>query len=291
MATISQEEMDQSISDVESVVNLLAQLDEQEEAKIQPESIEMSSLGLASLYEPDEMDMDFLSQTALQRQLPSIALPSSCSHQQSSVIGEHGMPVSGGPSDSEQVSTSSVPAAVYNNQRSRFRGPQLEGLAVAYAANPFPTAKDKAAMASELQLDTRAVQVWFQNKRARERKSLGPMASEHLRRKTVKDGTFHLDTMGLQPGVEVLLAEVLASDTSAGPGPPHTGAGPHISAVNNVSNNVRITHDLTVHGEAWKMGGSAQWRVLSDARVKEVLGDFTLGGEARSTLHPNPEPS
>ena len=37
--------------------------------------------------------------------------------------------------------------------------------------------------------------------------------------------------------------------------------------MNNVSNSVRIAHDLTVHGEAWKMGGSAQWCVLSDARV------------------------
>ena len=41
---------------------------------------------------------------------------------------------------------------------------------------------------------------------------------------------------------------------------------------------VRVKNDLKVHGEAWKLGGSAQWRVLSDARVKDVLGDFTLGG-------------
>ena len=36
-----------------------------------------------------------------------------------------------------------------------------------------------------------------------------------------------------------------------------------------------LTHGA---GEAWKLGGSSQWRVLSDARVKDVLGDFTLGG-------------
>ena len=53
---------------------------------------------------------------------------------------------------------------------------------------------------------------------------------------------------------------------------------PNFNQVNNVAENVRIANDLTVHGEAWKMGGSAQWRVLSDERVKDVLGDFTLGG-------------
>ena len=46
-----------------------------------------------------------------------------------------------------------------------------------------------------------------------------------------------------------------------------------------MAENVRIANDLTVHGEAWKLGGSAQWRVLSDARVKDVLADFRLGGE------------
>eukprot|EP00908_Phaeocystis_cordata_P003907 Transcript_14284.p1 GENE.Transcript_14284~~Transcript_14284.p1 ORF type:complete len:664 (-),score=253.09 Transcript_14284:82-2073(-) len=42
--------------------------------------------------------------------------------------------------------------------------------------------------------------------------------------------------------------------------------------------NVRVMRDLCVHGEAWKAGGSTQWRVLSDARVKDVLSTFALGG-------------
>ena len=41
--------------------------------------------------------------------------------------------------------------------------------------------------------------------------------------------------------------------------------------------NVRVMRDLCVHGEAWKAGGSTQWRVLSDARVKDVLSTFALG--------------
>ena len=171
MATNEHQDMDldQSISDVERVVNLLAQLDEQQAgpSNLEPkDSIEMGSLGLASLYEPDELDMDFLGQTAPQRHLPSIALPSACSHQQSSVIGEHGMPVGGSeprwrrPTATEQSPSSAADTGpMYQNPRSRFRGPQLEGLAVAYAANPFPTTEDKAALADELQLDTRAVQV------------------------------------------------------------------------------------------------------------------------------------
>ena len=63
---------------------------------------------------------------------------------------------------------------------------------------------------------TPTVQVWFQNKRARERKALGPQASEHLRRRSTKDGTFPFRTLAVvQPGAEISLVEVLASEILA----------------------------------------------------------------------------
>ena len=74
------------------------------------------------------------------------------------------------------------------------------------------------------------------------------------------------------------------------------------SAGELVVDGLRVMHDLCVHGEAWKLGGSSQWRVLSDARVKDVLGDFTLGGDTllkivprifryKGQLPPNPTPT
>ena len=58
------------------------------------------------------------------------------------------------------------------------------------------------------------------------------------------------------------------------------------SAGELVVDGLRVMHDLCVHGEAWKLGGSSQWRVLSDARVKDVLGDFTLGGDTLLKIVP-----
>ena len=84
----------------------------------------------------------------------------------------------------------------------------------------------------------------------------------------------------------MLAAESTAGPGSAGTTSPTFSTGPHRSSVNNVAENVRIANDLTVHGEAWKMGGSAQWRVLSDDRVKDVLSDFTLGGETLLKIAP-----
>ena len=61
------------------------------------------------------------------------------------------------------------------------------------------------------------------------------------------------------------------------------GGGGRGGSPSSSQNDLRVLQDLVVHGEAWKLGGSTQWRVLSDERVKEVLATFQLGGG--SLLH------
>ena len=75
------------------------------------------------------------------------------------------------------------------------------------------------------------------------------------------------------PRNSVVASEPMASGRGRG-----RGGSPSDSA-----KNLRVLQDLVVHGEAWKLGGSPQWRVLSDERVKEVLATFELGGG--SLLH------
>ena len=53
-----------------------------------------------------------------------------------------------------------------------------------------------------------------------------------------------------------------------------------------VQGGLRVLRDLLVQGEAWKSGGSTQWRVLSDERAKDVLGDFRLGGGTLANISP-----
>ena len=90
--------------------------------------------------------------------------------------------------------------------------------------------------------------------------------------------------------MEIALSEVLASDSPAGsesassasPKPGAGGKQPKRSQV-SVAENVRIANDLTVHGEAWKLGGSAQWRVLSDPNPSP-------SPDPNPSPNPNPDP-
>ena len=80
-----------------------------------------------------------------------------------------------------------------------------------------------------------------------------------------------------------------ASSTLEQAPPPATaphGDVPNLSAGATDCRYVRVLHDLCVHGEAWKLGGSPHWRVLSDARVKRVLGPFGPGRETLGKLAP-----
>lgn len=422
---------DLNISDVESVLQLMGELDvppnSTQDGVIQrPQSVEMGSLGQAS-------------------QPPVVSLPSACTHQQSSVIGQHGTPAGGGdqrsptqqhsPAQAQQVPNmaqwlpgqaqdvplqakqfpvqaqrlpvqaqrlpaqalppSDIPTRSKSGEkktepRSRFTSQQTNTLSKVYVEHPFPSADAKVALAQELDIDVRRIQVWFENKRARERKLLGPTASHHLQGRSVRDGAFGQPSRSL-PGLEVPMTQLLAQDTEGGDrgeetlptaqapdcseggsaedaahhstedahmtraavevpswassgvkgqtarptgaattpsaavgltaslqsvtslqaisakstsqqeaiwsarprrttatGPPSASSKAESVPVSSSSigsyetqneSRVRVKNDLKVHGEAWKLGGSAQWRVLSDARVKDVLGDFTLGGE------------
>ena len=68
-----------------------------------------------------------------------------------------------------------------------------------YEYNKLPDAKERAALGQAVGLSARAVQVWFQNKRACERKALGQQKSEHLRRRPAKDRA-SLPRTQAQPG-------------------------------------------------------------------------------------------
>eukprot|EP00964_Phaeocystis_antarctica_P127033 scaffold90685_cov69-Phaeocystis_antarctica.AAC.10 len=249
---------DLNISDVESVLQLMGQLDGSPNSTQggvipRPQSVEMSSLGQAS--------------QASQLQLPVVSLPSACTHQQSSVIGQHGTRAGGGdqrspaqqhspaqaqrvpnmvqqslaqaqdvPLQTQQVPVQSqrvpvqaqrlpvqtrpprdVPAPSTSSekkieQRSRFTSHQTNTLNEVYAEHPFPSADEKVALAQELDIDVRRIQVWFENKRARERKLLGPTASSHLQSRSMRDSASGQASRSL-PGLEVPMTQLLAQDT------------------------------------------------------------------------------
>ena len=50
--------------------------------------------------------------------------------------------------------------------------------------------------------------------------------------------------------------------------------------------NVDVIGKLAAHGETLKMGGSAMWTVVSDARVKDVVATFDLGCNELARLTP-----
>ena len=85
-----------------------------------------------------------------------------------------------------------------------------------YEYNKLPDAKERAALGQAVGLSARAVQVWFQNKRARERKALGPQASEHLRRRLTKGGAVPPRTIA--PPRTVAVAPVGAAGLGLGLG-------------------------------------------------------------------------
>ena len=116
---------DLTICDVQSVLQLLNRLDEQsksteEEVVLRPESVEMGSLGQAS--------------QSSQLQLSISSLPSACTHQQSSVIGQHGAPAGRGdhrslaqlpahaqrlPATAAAAARAATPRAIFSSQRMR----------------------------------------------------------------------------------------------------------------------------------------------------------------------------
>ena len=74
--------------------------------------------------------------------------------------------------------------------------------------------------------------------------------------------------------------QVLASNTLV------SLAASESNKTTTVQGGLRVLRDLLVQGEAWKSGGSTQWRVLSDERAKDVLGDFRLGGGTLANISP-----
>lgn len=87
---------------------------------------------------------------------------------------------------------------------------------------------------------------------------------------------------GLGSGFSV--ADVVSGRCGAAGGA--RGAERSEAGVQATMTSAKVTGDLCVHGEAFKLGGSTEWRVFSDRRIKDSLSDFTLAGETLGRLVP-----
>jgi hypothetical protein len=66
------------------------------------------------------------------------------------------------------------PMPTIKPKRKRANARQLASLLDLYCSNPFPSAKDRTALAHKIGMDPRSVQIWFQNKRQAERHQKEP---------------------------------------------------------------------------------------------------------------------
>lgn len=195
-------------------------------------------------------------------------------------------------------------------QRTHISAAQTARMNEVFAKERHPSGAVKMELASELGLTPSAVQVWFQNRRSRSQKEpkapctdggalpsgeLFPELSGH----DILVGNLLDECNELQPGAWIPAA---ASPSVASPLPAAAaplpaaqprqadvttlaGATPAPTKTVSTAASMRVLRNLYVQGEAWK-SGSAQWRVLSDARVKDVLADFTLGSGTLSRIAP-----
>ena len=97
-----------------------------------------------------------------------------------------------------------------------------------------------------------------------------------------------LETWAPQPASPVVSVESAGSDTGAGSSSSHSPAREleGEEGVAYVAAQLEVTQRLFAHGETLKAGGSSQWTVVSDARLKDVVATFELGHGELKQLRP-----